>query len=175
MLLELLEHHEDLFFAAIEPLTLRRDRGTWSTLKSLFGTCKALYDVISEVPLWQHYRKWRMILRSTDIKKAIYACGRSDATILSVNNKIVVYYDRSVFISKKHVDFNKNKLCVYALRKQVSDYKGIKIYDVLPNIILCTTTIPIWLQFHPVLSPLIMLDHYFDDKLIDSIDTHKHI
>jgi hypothetical protein len=94
---------------------------------------------------------------------------------LSVNNKIVVYYDRSVFISKKHVDFNKNKLCVCALRKQVSDYKGIKIYDVLPNIILCTTTIPIWLQFHPVLSPLIMLDHYFDDKLIDSIDTHKHI
>jgi hypothetical protein len=51
MLLELLEHHEDLFFAAIEPLTLRRDCRTWSALKSLFGTCKALYDVISEVPL----------------------------------------------------------------------------------------------------------------------------
>lgn len=170
MLLELLQHHEDLFLAAIEPLIWRHDRDTWSVLRAISVTCKALHDVIVEIPLWVHCRNWHMILRSTDIKRVVYDCNRTiDTTILSINNKIVEYCGKSAYLPNAHTEFDNNVLYVYTTHKHVAGCKDIKIRGKLPGVIVRTTTIPKWIYIHPILSSRFIYDSYTDEKLIDSI------
>ncbi len=70
MLLELIEHHSDLFLAAIEPLILRRD---CASLGALASCCRRIrYILAHDVPILNHYRLLRQSLMQIKNINVIY-------------------------------------------------------------------------------------------------------
>lgn len=88
MLLELLQHHQEFFLAAIEPLTLRRD---CRSLSALGGTCNTIHACIVQLDFYQHYIRNKYMLKSAKICKAIFDDDMSSMSIIMYGNKITHY------------------------------------------------------------------------------------
>jgi hypothetical protein len=88
MLLELFQHHQELFLAAIEPLIRRRD---CRSLGAMAATCKILHAYIVQLDFYQHYINNKCMLKAARICKAIFDDGNSLISIIMYNNKITYY------------------------------------------------------------------------------------
>ncbi len=111
MLLELLDHHQELFLAAIEPLICGNKR----SLCALAATCKRLRTLINTIDIYVHYIKYWRVLTLYPIHKVIFDNNVSTLSIIYHNNKIMVYSiinDASsmgdLTVHSKNLKINKN-------------------------------------------------------------------
>jgi hypothetical protein len=86
MLLNLIEHQEELFAAIIAPVSYRE-------LNALRVSCKALFDTISGAHRWQHMRKFAASLRQINsIYRVILDDGEGNyTTVIRHKNNITCY------------------------------------------------------------------------------------
>jgi hypothetical protein len=90
MLLELLQHHQDIFLAAIWPLICARNA---ASLFAVAASCRQLWTFLAaEVPLLRHYVRMRGCLLQISAINIIYS---KYATLREHNNKfhMISYWD----------------------------------------------------------------------------------
>jgi hypothetical protein len=108
MLLQLLEHHEDLFSHVIEALMWRQNGRKWADLGALLAACRPLRTALL-VSRWKdmldHRRKMQPILVDIVGRKrlhVIYTTGYS-ITLTYINNKPIAYSNGLMYYAPKHV------------------------------------------------------------------------
>ncbi len=86
MLLDLLQHHENIFLAVIRPLTLRRDR---RSLAALGASCQQIHQVITKISFWRHMAAFGPTYNA--IKRINYAYYEN-TSMIEYNNKLTHTY-----------------------------------------------------------------------------------
>lgn len=122
MLLDLLNHHQDLFLAAIEPLIWRRD---CRSLGALAGSCRQLCDFLAhEVPFYAHIGCMLPVLRDIlAIDRVILRySGTVDTTIMFIGDKYVSYMYST--------ECSDNTLSVYTNNMELEIYGNLKDIDI---------------------------------------------
>jgi hypothetical protein len=89
MLLELLNHHEDLLTAAVGPLIGARKA---ADLAALGATCRQLRLFITAIPLYKHYKLFNDPLKNI---KSINILNNEYISIKECSNSLHIYYYRS--------------------------------------------------------------------------------
>lgn len=151
MLLELLNHHQDLFLAAIEPLIDARDAAGWRTLWRLRLTCKHLNDIIKGIPWYIHKINLMKILKDAKIYKAMYKNVTGDdgeVSFIAVGNNLKIY------MTIPHSDFTyhgyKHKKTILRIQTKhkidLNDVSNFKYDVVLYNNDNNDIIIPEWLR-----------------------------
>ncbi len=137
MLLELIEHQEELFGAIIAPLNHRN-------LCTLRIVCKALFATISDTHQWQHTRNFATSLRQIkSIKRAVLCDDYGIQTTIIYHNNYHIFY-RSGVEAKMEVRRIQISKYHYVLRDMIISAGVIKfyIYDIKDKSI----DIPRWLS-----------------------------
>jgi hypothetical protein len=141
MLLELLEHHEGLFTAAVWPLIWRRD---CRSLAALSATCGRLREYLLKLPHVQHTLKFKRSLSSIKHINILY---NKYVTIRECGNKLAIYWcwreykinrriisDYYIYSFPKRVPgcLRHGKRIKY-MRVLYSDHMYIKINGIIPD------------------------------------------
>jgi hypothetical protein len=85
MLLDLFNHHEDIFHAAIRPLIWRRDCRSLATLGT---SCRQMRDFLAaEVPFWGHFLRMRRCINAIN---RINIINNKYITLKENNGKLLV-------------------------------------------------------------------------------------
>jgi hypothetical protein len=87
MLLQLFDHHQELFMTVIEYLLAANRR----SLCALRAVNMQLCKFISDMDLYQHYVKYQRVLKSHNIHRMIFGDNTSLVTIISKNNELRYY------------------------------------------------------------------------------------
>jgi hypothetical protein len=123
MLLDLLNHHQDLFLAAIEPLIWRRD---CRSLGALAGSCRQLRDFLAhDVSFYTHINCMLPVLHDIlAIDRVILRYnGTVDTTIMFIDDKYVSY----MYSDEEYSD---KSLAVYTNNMELKIYDNLKDIDI---------------------------------------------
>jgi hypothetical protein len=162
MLLELLQHHEELFQAVIWPLTLRRN---CRSLGALAGCCRLLNVVVDNLAFYKHYKNFRSSL--DDIER-INILDNKYMTLREYNNKLHVNSHWSATQSftgcETHYMWTVNNSNLQRIRKfNIVTSVFIRCYARLS--ITIEGVIPFWLHKY-IINGYIEVNDNSDERLI---------
>jgi hypothetical protein len=137
MLLDLIEHQEELFAAIIAPLN-------YGCLSALRAACKALFTTISGAHRWQHMRNFAAPLRQINSIQRVTVCDDRgiQTTIIHHNNYNTFYRIGMASGLEIYCDSN-SKNRHYILRDMIVESPTkMRIYRIKNN----PKVIPEWLS-----------------------------
>ncbi len=123
MLLELLNHHHELFMTAIWPLI---DRRNCADVRSLANSCRQIQQFLAaEVPFYTHMRNYRGVIKDINhIEKIIFVDDTNNlGSIMNIHGKLIVY----VIYSR-----NPTRLSIYNENensKEIKDINYTQLYE----------------------------------------------
>ncbi len=143
MILELLNHHQDLLLGALSPLIWRRDH---ASLGALGASCRRMRDFLADkVPFLAHWRKFRLTLCAVKESKILF---NKYITLRKINDCIHVYssyednrYKYSIYSTRMHMPHY-----IYNL----NDYKGIELCHCGDKIELTTYGVSCTVTFYVI-------------------------
>jgi hypothetical protein len=151
MLLELLEHHYELFLAAIEPLICARGG---RSLAALGASCRSLRSVIINLPIYVHMLKLRPIHNVINEIKMLY---NKDTNIRECNGRATIYNHCIYNVTRLNQSYNISiKYYVNELNRSgytiiTENIHGITVYrdphsQLLYQSINIIGTVPEWIK-----------------------------
>jgi hypothetical protein len=152
MLLELLNHHEDLFLAAIRPLI-----GTRRTadLAALAASCRQLRLFIAELPFYKHYK---LLCSSLKAVKSMNTLSNKHCSIKEYNNDLHIFRYKSVISTNtRFASMIDDEYYIRTIKARILYYircsSKIEITEIndIDRLTICIDgPIPLWVSKYPI-------------------------
>jgi hypothetical protein len=181
MLLELLDHREELFFGVIAARLAAMDAHIWADLGALSRVCRRLRDVVIALPEWQHRCNLSPSLRQIATMSTLQG---GNITLRYFNDKLVAYIlygtpDNRIRSPQYNDPEQIYSVYSYDAGSYLLIFESLSKYEVEYNeevddqvYITIRGDIPVWA--HRYADDNVISIYKYNSRLFDDADEHLH-